>query len=235
MPSLKNRQREPEIMDQADLDPARHQHALSGLARVNAWSGSAGICSRPILALAKELGRPLRVLDVATGAWDVPLKIWRMAERKRIPLTIEPCDRSETALTYARAEADARHAPIRFFALDALADPLPLGFDVICCSLFLHHLEEEDALALLGRTKQAAPRLILVNDLRRSWLGWLIAWLGCRVLTRSPIVHVDGPLSVRSAFTVAEAKVLAEKAGLRRATVRRRWPWRWLLTWRNPD
>ena len=46
MPSL--RQRQPEIMDQPDLRPARHVGALHGLARVNFWSGSAGILWPPL-------------------------------------------------------------------------------------------------------------------------------------------------------------------------------------------
>ena len=235
MLSLKTRQREPEVMDQPGLDPAAHHHALSGLARINAWSNSAGIFWPSIRALARELGRSLRVLDVATGAGDVPLKLWRRANQESIPLSIEACDRSGTALAYARAKAEARNAAIHFFPLDALAESLPQGFDVICCSLFLHHLDEADAVALLMKMKQAAPRLLLVNDLRRSQLGWLVAWLGCRALTRSRVVHVDGPLSVRAAFTIAEARTLAQKAGLDGALVRRRWPWRWLLTWRNPS
>lgn len=232
---LKNRQREPEIMDQANLDPDQHRHALSGLARINNWSGSARILWGPLKRLARECRKPLRVLDIATGAGDLPLRLWQKARNKRLPLSIEACDISETALAFARAKARACNADVRFFALDALTSPLPQGFDVICCSLFLHHLDEADVISLLVRMKQASPRMILINDLRRSRIGWLVAWLGCRILTRSQIVHVDGPLSVRAAFTISEAKRLAESAGLHGGRVASRWPWRWLLTWRNPD
>jgi hypothetical protein len=62
----------------------------------------------------------------------------------------------------------------------------------------------------------------------------LAAQLGSRVLTTSHVVHVDGPRSVEGAFTRAEALALAERAGLNGARVSRRWPFRWLLTWRRP-
>jgi hypothetical protein len=78
----------------------------------------------------------------------------------------------------------------------------------------------------------AARRLVLINDLRRSAGGWLLAYVGTRLLSASPVVHTDGPRSVAAAFTPVELRQLAERAGLAGATVVRRWPFRLLLTWR---
>ena len=58
--------------------------------------------------------------------------------------------------------------------------------------------------------------------------------LGCRVLSRSPVVHVDGPRSARAAWTVTELRGLAERAGLAGASVERRLPCRMLLDWSRP-
>jgi hypothetical protein len=120
---------------------------------------------------------------------------------------------------------------VRFFRLDALGDPLPADFDVLSCSLFLHHLAEDDAVGLLRRMAQAARRMVLVNDLIRSPLGYVLAWCGCRLLSRSPVVHFDGPASVAAAFTLGEARALADRAGLAGAVLTRHWPERFLLTW----
>ena len=125
----------------------------------------------------------------------------------------------------------AAGAPLRFFAYNALTGPLLEGYDAVQCSLFLHHLDEPDALALLQRMAAMANRLVLVNDLERGWLGLLAAHVVTRLLTTSYVVHVDGPRSVEGAFTVAEARKLAQRAGLENAQVARRWPIRWLLTW----
>ena len=77
----------------------------------------------------------------------------------------------------------------------------------------------------------ATRRLLLANDLRRSRTGWLLAATACRLLTGSPVVHADGPLSVARAFTRGEVAALAERTGLRGAAVESRWPFRFLLTW----
>ena len=111
---------------------------------------------------------------------------------------------------------------------------MPAEYDAVVTSLFLHHLKEEKAVELLRRMAGAARHLLLVNDLERSRLGYLLAWFGTQLLTRSPIVHVDGPRSVEGAFTKSEAFGLAERAGLHGATIGRRWPCRFLLSWERP-
>jgi 2-polyprenyl-3-methyl-5-hydroxy-6-metoxy-1,4-benzoquinol methylase len=120
-----------------------------------------------------------------------------------------------------------------FFELDALADRFPDDYDVVMCSLFLHHLEESAAAEFLRKMSAATRHLILVNDLRRTRTGYILAWLGCRLLSRSRIVHTDGPLSVAAAFSIDEAFELANQAGISNAVITRHWPQRFLLTWKH--
>ncbi len=81
---------------------------------------------------------------------------------------------------------------------------------------------------------QAAERAVLVDDLLRSQSGYWLAWVGCRMLSRSPVVHFDGPVSVAAAFRLAEVKVLCSEAGLPGANIRTHWPERFLLSWERP-
>lgn len=234
MPLLPRRL-QPELMDQPGLDPHLHRQALAGLRRVNFWSGSAGILWPPLAALARAVApRPLRLLDLATGGGDVPIRLWHKAHRTGLPFAIEGCDVSAVAVEHATGQAKQRGAEVHFFTADALQGELPAGYDAVVCSLFLHHLTEDQAVGLLRRMGAAAGRLVLVNDLLRGRLGLLLARIATHLLSRSEVVHVDGPRSVQGAFTVAEARALAERAGLSGATVERRWPCRFLLTWVRP-
>lgn len=230
--TLAVRRRQPELMDDSDLDGEAHGRALQGLERINWWSGSARILWKPLARLARIHPGPLRVLDIATGAGDVPIRLWLKAKRAGIDLQIAGCDVSERALSFARQRAAARGADVQFFPLDAVHDELPAGYDVILSSLFLHHLDEVDAVGLLGKMSQSANRCVLINDLVRSARNYVSAYCVARLLTTSRIVHVDGPLSIEGAYTIAEIEALARRAGMAGSHVAKRWPCRFLLEWR---
>jgi 2-polyprenyl-3-methyl-5-hydroxy-6-metoxy-1,4-benzoquinol methylase len=219
-------------MDQPDLDYARHLQALYGLMRINFWSGSARILWCPLRQLAQQTClTQLRLLDIATGAGDVPLRLWQKAQRIGLTLQIDACDISPRAIAFARSQAEKGNARVTFFQWNALEDPLPGPYDVVCCSLFLHHLAEDQAIRLLRRMGEMAERLVLVNDLRRSIAGYLAASFGSRMLSASRVVHHDAPVSVAAAFRPNEVVRLARQAGLEGATVQKRWPYRLLLQW----
>ena len=221
-------------MDQPGLDERLHRQALDGLRRVNWLSRTGSILWRPVERLARELSlSSLRVLDLACGSGDVGIALARKAKRHGLSLRLVGCDFSPVAIRCACEQAARNGVDAEFHELNVLRDPLPAEFDVVTCSLFLHHLSEADAVELLRRMAAAARHMILVDDLRRSRFGYVLAWLGCRVLSRSPIVRVDGPLSVRAAFTKPEIAEFARQAELEHITLTRHWPQRFLLAWRR--
>ena len=221
-------------MDDPDLDAVEHFQALQGLSRLNRVSGSSRIVWKPIRELSQRLGTDrLRILDIGTGAGDVLIGLWKYARRFRLQLELRGTDISERAIRYATESCTAVGADITYSRLDALEDPLPEGYDVTITSLFLHHLSEEDARRLLVKMATATQHLVLVNDLRRCHAGLFLANTAGRLLTRSRVVHADGPRSVRAAFSPVEMRELADRAGLRPAFVTRHWPCRMLCEWQK--
>lgn len=222
-------------MDQPGLDFDEHVRALQGLSRINALSRTSRIFWSPICKLAstrEPANGPIHLLDLATGGGDLPIALARYALRAGINLVVEGCDISPDAVSYAQARADSQGGQVRFFVLDTLSGDLPADYDIVCCSLFLHHLTDRDAIVLMSSMAKAARHLVLIDDLVRSRWGYLLALIGCHVLSGSHVVHVDGPISAGAAFTPREALRLAEQAGLRGVTLTRHWPQRFLLTWR---
>lgn len=231
-PDLSQRNRCPEIMDQPGLDPGEHAAALRGLGRINVLSRSGAALWPAIERLARQCAvRPLRVLDLACGGGDVALTLARRAARAALHVQVEGCDFSSTAVALAAERAHSRGIDVHFFECDVLAGPLPEGFDVLTTTLFLHHLDDAEAVGLLRRMREAAGAAVLVDDLVRSRWGHTLAWVGCRLLSGSRVVRHDGPVSVAAAFTPAEATEMAGRAGLEGATLTRHWPERYLLAW----
>lgn len=223
------------MMDQPDLEVRRHVRALDALGRANAVSRTAAAIWPPIRDAASHgAPRPLRVLDLACGGGHVLLDLARRAARARISVEWLGWDVSPVAVDYARTLASNRGVKgIRFERGDTLRDQLPGGMDVVVCTLFLHHLCDDDAVALLRRMNEAARRAVVVSDLRRTAIGAAYTWVGCRLLSRSDVFREDGMRSWAAAFTTDEARILAERAGLAGARIEQVWPQRWLLTWRR--
>jgi SAM-dependent methyltransferase len=229
------RSRIPELMDDPRLHPELHIEALHGLEILNKVSGSAQILWSELKKVKPLNGETLKVLDVATGSGDILLELAHLAKRSNRLIEFTGADISKNALTQARQKAENVSAEVHFLQLDVINDGIPSGFDVVMTSLFTHHLDPNDVILLLEKMRGSSAQLILVNDLIRSKLSYSLVWLATRLLTRSPVVHFDGPVSVRAAYTPEEMRNMALVAGLDKCSVKLQPPCRQLLVWRRDE
>lgn len=233
--NLHKRNRQREVMDDPALDARRFVGSLVGLRRINVITGSARILWS---ALRRQISRleegPIRVLDVASGAGDAAIFLWQRARSAKMPIEIHGCDINPHAIEFARAAAHRASAEVHFFQHDILNDAFPDDYDFVISSFFLHHLDEQSAKTFLKVAADAARKGIVIHDLVRGKAGYLFAYYGVRLISRSDVVHVDGPRSVEGAFTAQEARALGEAAGLHGCRVTPRWPFRFLLEWSRP-
>ena len=221
-------------MDDPGLDPRLRHQALRGLARVNRITRTGARIWREIRQRLALSGETIRIADLACGGGDVAIDLSLRAQRDGCRVEIVGFDFNAVTLDYARASAAARRATVAFECRDLLAEQLPGEFDVACCSLFLHHLPDEAAASFLAAACRHVKRLLVISDLQRTRTGYLLAWCGTRLFSRSPVVRNDGLLSVRAAFTCEEVTALAHRAGLAESTLQTHFPERFLLTWQPP-
>ena len=140
---LSRRERLPELMDDPALEAPRHHRALTGLARLNRWTVVPDMLWRRIKPLCTCADQPVRILDIATGAGDIPIALWRRAKASRVSIQIEGCDISSRAIEFATERSAQAGAPVKFFTHDILAHDLPDNYDIVVSSLFLHHLDRK--------------------------------------------------------------------------------------------
>lgn len=219
-----------EWMDASDLPEDRHRAALAGLRRLNRLSGISGTLFRQLVRFADTMptGRPLRVLDVASGSGDLPIDWLKMAGKRNMPLAVTALDRSELAMRTA-AEA-ARQAGVELGTVrrDCLRDGLPSGFDVVTSSLFMHHLDPPEVSRLIQEMWRVSGRAIVICDLERSRTNLALIAAAARLVTRSDIVHFDASASVRGAYTRDEFATLLHQALCFSTPVKRSHPCRYL-------
>ena len=96
--------------------------------------------------------------------------------------------------------------------LDGLK-PSSFPYDMVLCSLALHHFSNDDAVRVLQKIRDLSAARILVADLRRA------RWLSCAVYFvtattyRDEMTKTDARLSAARAFSFLEMRNLAERAG----------------------
>jgi ubiquinone/menaquinone biosynthesis C-methylase UbiE len=163
-------------------------------------------------AIARLAGRDgADVLDVGTGAGDMPLAFarrgWRTTAIDTNPQVLRVARRATAGTDLVEVlEADARSLPF--------ADG---SFDVAHCSLLVHHLAPDEAIAVLREMRRVARHGVVVNDLRRGLLPLVATGASVVVLGRSRVTRTDGIASARRAYTMNELDELLTGAGLRSA------------------
>jgi SAM-dependent methyltransferase len=214
----------PEIMDRPGQGLSLLRDDLTELERINRWLGGLAIPLRYL-----EEFQPRTILDLATGAADVPRAI-----AQRFDVQITAVDNNPDILQIAR-DRSAGYTNIRFEQHNLLALPYgPASFDVVLCALTLHHFTEADAVAILSRIHDIARVGYIVNDLRRNRIAICLSkFMACTVIT-NPIARFDAPASCERAFSVAELRSMAERAGLTNFQFRRHIGFRMVLVGTKP-
>jgi ubiquinone/menaquinone biosynthesis C-methylase UbiE len=211
-------------MDEPVDDVGELEANLRDIAFANAHFGG----TAPVVRAVRELGART-VLDVGSGAGDVPLAIVHDGARRGVQVHVTCLDNSEQMLEIAR---HATGAGPQFAFVCADGGALPFGdgdFDVVTCTLALHHFDSDAAHALLRELRRVARVSPVVCDLRRSAVAFAATWLWSRT-SRNRLTRHDAPLSVRRAYTPDEALALARDAGWKTPRARREPFFRMTLT-----
>ncbi|MEA2537387.1 MAG: hypothetical protein QOF11_1621 [Chloroflexota bacterium] len=207
-----------ELLDGPLDDPVALAANLRDLRRVNRLLGGTRLSRQALVALVGDRTDPLTVLDVGTGAADIPAELVTRPSPAGARLTVTAIDNRPEVLAAAIADrADlASLVGLRLGLGDgqALLDA-DGSHDVVHASLVLHHLEPDEAIRFLREMGRVAALGVIVNDLARSRLAWLGAWLIGHLLTGNRLTRHDAPLSVRRAYTLREMRELMAEAGLR--------------------
>ncbi|MDD5198333.1 MAG: methyltransferase domain-containing protein [Terrimicrobiaceae bacterium] len=203
----------PERMDVPQPVSRELEKDLANLATLNRVFGSHALV---LGHLRRRLlrGRTWRILDLATGGGDIPRAIASWASRRAIDVAIDAVDQQASTLEIAR-RLSATFDNITFHRGDIRDFGDGQKWDVVLCSLALHHFSEEDAVRILRRCAALAQHHALVADLRRCAAGTLGVDLLTSVWMREPMTVADARTSVRRAFSFDEFAALADSAGWR--------------------
>jgi len=220
-----------ELLDDPAADPASVIRSLGNVARANRWFGGAAAVlhglGRVLRGAARD--RPLTLLDLGTGAGDLPRRAVRWAGRRGYRLRPVGLELSRTAAAMAVragvpcAVGSAGLPPVRAKSVD-----------IVLLSQVAHHFTPDSTVRLF-RSCDALARLgVVVADLRRGRMAPIAFWVGARALRFDQATVADGITSLRRGYTAREMRALLAEAGVR-GRVSRRPGYRLVATWRTGE
>ena len=199
-----------ELMDRPQPVSIELERDLHNLRQFNRFFGSYALVGRFLKRWLKPNDR-LRVVDLATGSGDLPRLVIDYARSVNAEVTVDAIDQQPATLQIAKGLSTA-YPEIAFHEgniLEWAGGP----YDIVLCSLVLHHFSEPDAARVLERARKLARGRVLVADLRRGFLARAGVFLLPAFVFRDPMTKYDGRLSVARAFSFREMAELARRAG----------------------
>ncbi len=122
-------------------------------------------------------GLDLKILDVAAGSADVTVAMASHAGKRGFKVLAVAADLNLAVLGQGRAWNREFHE-ISYALANGLKLPFPdNSFDIVHCSLVLHHLSEEDAVHFLREMARVSRFAVIAGDLRRNRIPWALIWI----------------------------------------------------------
>ena len=228
---FKQRSHRLEHIDTGNYTPEEYEDCIGELQLVNRWMGDAHSLKATVLREVEAEGlRRFSILDVGAGSGEL-LRVaatWaRQTQREFRGVGLELNERMAESIL----EESEHFAEIKSVRGDALRLPFDdAQFDYVICSLFTHHLLDEQVVQVLQEMSRVAKRRIVVIDLHRHPVAYFLYTTLGKIVLHNRLLRHDGALSILRSFKSDELLELAQRAGLRDVRIERHFPYRLVLS-----
>ncbi len=227
--NTKYRSRETELMDDFSMDGELLHKTLDQIAKINRWLGGNRITLNGLEKVLRNYpkDKPLTIIDIGCGNGDMLRVVSGFLKRKGFVFNLIGVDANENTISYAK-ELSKDYPEIQYLQQDIFSKEFKnLNYDLVLATLFLHHFNEDDLIALLSEQLQKAKLGIIVNDLHRHALAYYL-FKGLCLFISNPMVKQDGLISILSGFKKEDLKRISKKLNIK---INITWRWAFRFQW----
>ena len=228
-----NRSNDIEIMDDFSLKGEILKDTLNKLELTNRLLGGNKVTILGLKKLIEKIPKYniITIIDLGCGNGDILRDIAKFGKKNKYSFKLVGVDANIAAIDYAR-ELSKNHPEICFKSIDILSEDFKdESYDVVLCTLFLHHFKNKELISFLRKTVQKATIGIVVNDLHRHKLAYYLFKL-IGIFVKNKTFKKDGLTSVLRAFKRKELEYISSQIKVH-FSIQWKWPFRYLWIMRK--
>jgi ubiquinone/menaquinone biosynthesis C-methylase UbiE len=229
MIQTKHRSTRHEIMDDFSLNGQGFRKDLDVLSLINKWLGGNHITLTGVLHLLKGQSKEkvIRIVDLGCGNGDMLRRLSVLGEKYGYHLELIGIDANSDSIVYAQ-ELSGDFENIKFLEIDVFSNEFQdLDYDIALLTLFLHHFNDQQILEKLIQIKGKSRLGLVINDLHRHKLAYLLFNL-LTLFMGSKMIRNDGLVSILKGF---KRKELEQYARQIKSRSRIQWKWAFRYQW----
>ena len=223
------RSEENEIMDDFTLEGEMFRDTLDKLETINRLLGGNVLTINGVKKLLKDQPKdqPITSIDLGCGHGDILRDLAKFGRKKGYMLKLIGIDANPDAIDYAN-ELSKEYPELTFEAIDIFSDVFKkLKYDVVLCTLFLHHFKDDELISFLQPTVQSAKIGVVVNDLHRHRIAYFLFKI-IGLFIKNKMVREDGLTSILRAFKKRDLENISNQV---KAQFSIQWKWAFRYQW----
>lgn len=233
MLDTKQRSNAPEIMDDFSMEGEVLKEALDKIATINRLLGGNKITLQGVKQLIKNKpnNQVITILDAGCGNGDMLRSLAKFARKHNITFNLIGLDANQFSINHAQS-LSLGYPNISYYCKDLFNDTAEEEtYDIILCTLTLHHFKDDEILSLLEKFKRQARLGIIINDLHRSCLAYYLFKGICYIFGLNDMSRKDGLTSILRGFKKRDLFLYSKQLNLQSYSIRWKWAFRyqWII------
>lgn len=231
--NTKYRTDESETMDDFGMEGEILRDALDKIAKINQLLGGNQLTLRGVQDLIRNISKSneIRIVDVGCGNGDMLRTLADFGLKNNLKFQLIGIDANNFTVSHAQKLSE-EYSNISYQCKDVFDKPFgELKYDIILCTLTLHHFKDNEIIYLLNVFNANANIGIVINDLQRSAVAYRLFQALCFVFRLNDMSREDGLISILRGFKKEELIKFSEKLNFSNYKIHWKWAFRyqWII------
>lgn len=229
--NTKYRTDKPEIMDDFTMEGEILREALDKIAKINQLLGGNRLTLLGVKSLIANIPNTdeITIVDVGCGNGDMLRSLADYGVKNNLNFKLIGIDANNFTSNHA-LKLSENYPNISYRCEDIFNKPFKeLKYDIVLCTLTLHHFKESEILDIMNVFYTNASRGVVINDLERSSVAYRLFQSLCYVFQLNAMSREDGLTSILRGFKKEDLTDFSKKLNFSNYTIK--WNWAFRYQW----